>query len=72
MSLEKWLPPVAVRKKEDPAVVVKAEEKCVKCGNPISDKEPKFRLRIKGKENPYCMSCAKKILQPKENSEEDL
>lgn len=68
MSLDAFLPPVAVKKKEDPAVFV--EENCAKCGRKITQVEPKYRLRIKGKEAPYCQPCAKKILKPQEQSEE--
>jgi DNA-directed RNA polymerase subunit RPC12/RpoP len=61
---------MAVKRKEDPAVSV--EENCAKCGRKISHVEPKYRLRIKGKEAPYCQGCAKKILKPQEQSEESV
>jgi DNA-directed RNA polymerase subunit RPC12/RpoP len=48
------------------------EPRCFKCGRTIPDGETKFTLPIKGKPEEHCRICAKKILQPQENTEEAL
>jgi hypothetical protein len=68
LSLDRFLPPVAVKTRQDPNLLV--EEKCEDCGRKISFKEPKYRLRIKGKIAPYCQGCAKKYLPNKESEGE--
>lgn len=67
MSLDSWLPPVAVRPK---ASAVFVEEKCAKCGLKISAVEPKYVLRVKGKVEPYHQGCAKAVLPHKEPAAE--
>ena len=70
MTLDQFLPPYATKPRQDPGISV--EERCTECGNKLSFKEPKYILRIKGKEGPYCPRCAKKILRPLENTEASL
>jgi len=64
-TLDKFLPPHTVKREP---------EKCSnpRCRKPLSPKEPKYTLRIKGKENAYCQTCAKAILKPQEKTEENL
>jgi len=70
MSLDKWLPQQPTKPKEENSV----GERCSnpKCQKPITPKEPKYMVRIKGKENTYCQACAKAILRPQEKVEENL
>jgi DNA-directed RNA polymerase subunit RPC12/RpoP len=67
LTLDKYLPPYETKPKPS---AVSVEETCTKCGKPISP--PKYTLKIKGEEKPYCRDCAKKILKPQENSEENV
>lgn len=71
-SLDRFLPPSAVKPKQDPAITI--QDKCAnpKCRRKIPLNEPKYTLRIKGKEAVYCQTCAKKILHPHENTEENI
>lgn len=69
-SLDQFLPPYPTRPKQDTAIFV--QDKCSKCGTLIPITEPKYTLKIKGKEAPYCSKCAKKILRPQENIEENI
>jgi hypothetical protein len=70
VSLDKFLPPYQVKPKQDPKITVR--DKCAKCGKPILSTEPKYTLRVKGKEGFYHQTCAKQILRPQENMEENL
>jgi len=65
-SLDRFLPPMAVKSETNIAV----EEPCSKCGRKIPFIEPKYRLRIKGEESVYCYECAHTIL-PKPAPKED-
>jgi len=69
-SLDRFLPPTAVKPKQDSGIFV--EERCSNphCRKILGSKEAKYVLRIKGKEGVYCQTCAKKILRPHENTEE--
>jgi len=69
-TLDRFFPPSVVKTKQDPAVVV--EDKCSnpKCRRKIPFNEPKYTLRVKGKEGVYCQTCAKRILRPQENTDE--
>jgi len=67
-TLDKFLPPYQAKPKQGPKVVV--HDKCTKCGNPIPLTQPKYDLTIKGKTQPYCQECAKKILRPQEDQDE--
>jgi len=65
MSLDRFLP-----EGEDNHTAV--QERCSnpKCRKPIGN--VKYTLTVKGKEGLYCQTCAKKILSPREDSEEPL
>jgi len=67
-TLDKFLP--FATKPREPIIT----EKCSnpRCQKTLSPKEPKYVLKIKGKENTYCQTCAKAILRPQEKSEESL
>jgi len=69
-TLDRFLPPFQTKPKQDEKIIV--QDKCAKCGNPISLTEPKYTLKIKGKEGKYHQTCAKQILRPHENTEENL
>jgi hypothetical protein len=60
-----------VPKKEESTAIA---DRCAnpRCRKVISCTETKYTLTIKGKDIVYCQGCAKKILQPQENSEENL
>lgn len=68
-TLDAFFPPTVI-KKPDSGIFV--EERCSNpyCRKILTVKEPKYTLRIKGKEAPYCMACAKKILRPQEEEQE--
>ena len=73
MSLDQFLGPAIVKPKQvDIGVYV--EERCsnAHCRKILGSKEPKYELSIKGIKKPYCRACAKKILGPQEESEENL
>jgi hypothetical protein len=67
-TLDSFLPPSVVKPKKDTGIYV--EEKCSnpRCCKKIPFAEPKYTLRVKGKENVYCQACAKTILRPQENT----
>jgi len=70
-TLDSFFPgPHAVPKSTE----VEPRDRCSnpKCRRELSPKEPKYTLRIKGKESVYCQPCAKAILHPQENTEENL
>jgi len=69
-TLDLWLPPEIVKPKQDTGIFV--EERCSnpRCRKILGVKEPKYVLRIRGKEAPYCRACAKVILRPQEQTEE--
>jgi len=71
-GLDRFLPPTAVKPKHDQGIFV--EERCSnpQCRKILGPKVAKYTLRIKGKEEPYCPDCAKKILRPQENTEQNL
>jgi len=71
-SLDRFLPPSVVKTKQDQAVVI--EDRCSnpRCKRKIPFNEPKYTLRVKGKEGLYCQTCAKRILRPEENTEQNL
>jgi hypothetical protein len=48
------------------------EERCSnpKCRRVLKD--IKYTLTVRGKEGVYCQLCAKQILRPQENTEENL
>jgi len=71
-SLDRFLPPTVVKPKQDPSIFV--EERCSnpKCRKILSVKVPKYTLRSKGREQPYCPDCAKQILRPQENTEGNI
>ena len=60
--------------KPKPSAEIYVEEKCAGpgCGKSLLDVAIKYRLRIQGKESPYCQECAKKILRPQENLDEGV
>lgn len=65
MSLDRFLPP---NNNQHTAVERR-------CANPRYRKVIKginYTLKVKGKEDIYCQSCAKQILRPFEASEENL
>lgn len=64
MTLDNFFEPQVVKKPES----IYVEENCAGCGKKIPYDQPKYRLRIKGKENPYCQPCAR-ILLPKRPEE---
>jgi DNA-directed RNA polymerase subunit RPC12/RpoP len=71
VSLDQFLPPVAVKPKQDTKLYV--EEKCSDCGKLLGVENPEYDLRIKGIVKPYCRECAKKRLpkpKPQEIEEE--
>ena len=75
-TLDAFLPPQIVKPKQfDSGIHV--EERCSnpKCRKILGAKEPKYTLRFKGKEEPYCRECARAILPKpkptKETSEEE-
>jgi len=72
MSLDNWLDPTVVKPKSDTGITV--EERCSnpKCRKILKPPTIIYRLRIKGKIEPYCQECAKAKLRPQENSEENL
>lgn len=55
-----------------------AEPKCFKCSKAMSDKETWYWLKTKetkgtkGKTELHCQSCAKQVLRPQEDTEENL
>jgi len=71
-TLDRFFPPTAVKPKQDSGVFV--QERCSnpKCRKILGPKVAKYVIRIKGKEQPYCQDCAKKILRPQENTETNL
>ena len=71
-TLDAFLQPQLVKPKQTDSIYV--EERCSKCRKILGVKEPKYTIRIKGKEAPYCRECARAILpkpKPKETSEEE-
>jgi len=71
-TLDQFLPPTTVKTKKDTGIDI--EEKCSNphCGKKLSPKDPIYTLRVRGKEGKYCPACAKAILRPQENTEENL
>jgi len=69
-SLDRFLPPTAVKPKQDTGIFV--EERCAnpRCRKIL--KGVKYHLTIKGITAPYCQECAKAKLRPQENSEESV
>lgn len=72
-TLDAFLPPQLVKPKQvDSGIYV--EERCSnpKCRKILGAKEPKYTIRFKGKEAPYCRECAKAILpKPKPQETEE-
>jgi DNA-directed RNA polymerase subunit RPC12/RpoP len=71
-TLDQFFPPTVVKSKGGSGIYV--EERCSnsKCGKILKATEPKYVIKVKGKEKPYCMECARKILpkpKPKETDE---
>jgi len=72
VSLDRFLPPTVAKPKQDSAVFI--QERCAnpKCRKILKVTDPKYTLRIKSKNAVYCSACAKKILHPQEDREENL
>jgi len=70
-TLDRFLPPSQVKPKPSEVFV---EERCTnrKCRKILKITDIKYTLKVKGKEGIYCPDCAKKILRPQENTEENL
>jgi len=71
-SLDQFFPPTVVKPKQDSQLFV--EERCAnpKCRKILKILAIKYTLTIKGKTGTYCQACAKKILRPQENTEQNL
>lgn len=71
-TLDKFLPPSMAKPKQDTGVFV--EERCAnpKCRKILKITDIKYTLAVKGEKKTYCQICAKKILRPHENTEQDL
>lgn len=67
-TLDSFFPPQVVKSKPTSIAV---EETCAKCGNKIPLIAPKYRLKIKGEEKPYCQDCARKIMNPQKEKKEE-
>lgn len=67
-TLDQFLPPTPV-KTRDTGIYVKDRCSNPKCGKEIPFTEPKYTLKIKGKEAVYCQACAQAILYSQENNE---
>lgn len=67
-TLDNFLPPQEVKSKPTSIAV---EETCAKCGNKIPLTVPKYRLKVKGKEKPYCPDCYRKMLHRQEKKSEE-
>lgn len=67
-TLDKFLPPQEVKSKP---TSIGVEENCARCGNKIPLTAPKYHLKIKGEEKPYCYDCYKKILHDKYKKDEE-
>lgn len=73
-TLDAFLQPQLVKPNQrDSGIYV--EERCSNsnCRKILGVKEPKYTIRAKGKEEPYCRECARAILpkpKPEEASEE--
>lgn len=71
MSLDDFLPPVAVKPKQTKGIYI--EQKCSDCGKVLGVENPEYDLKIKGEVKPYCRDCALKRMpkpKPKETEEE--
>lgn len=66
-TLDNFLPPEEVKSKP---TSIGVEENCARCGNKIPMTVPKYHLKIKGKEQPYCPDCYRKMLHRQEKKEE--
>ena len=69
LTLDQFLPPATVKPRHDTGIYVKDRCSNPKCNKQIPVTEPKYTLRIKGKEAVYCQACAKAILHPQETTE---
>lgn len=73
-TLDTYLPPTAVKVKEDPQIAVEENySNFPRCQKKVGITEPKYTVRVKGKDRIFCRECALEILpkpKPKENSEE--
>lgn len=56
-TLDAFLPPRAVKSRQDSGVFVM--ERCAnpKCGKPLRISEPKYTLVVKGEKGVYCREC---------------
>jgi len=68
-TLDRFLPPTVAKPKQNSGVFV--QERCAnpKCRRILKITDVKYTLIVKGKKAVYCQPCAKKILQPQENTE---
>jgi len=71
-TLDRFLPPSKVKPNQRSEIFVEERGANPKCRKILKITDVKYTLRIKGKKEPYCQNCAKKILRPQENREENV
>ena len=71
-TLDQFFGPTVVKPNQKSEVYV--EERCAnpKCRKILKIPDIKYTITVKSKTGTYCQPCAKKILRPQENTEQNL